>query len=320
VMLEELDSPDLKKKVVEFLAWAYWAGLHSFDLAKTAGEVEEGTLRFIEEAKLEEKARLGDAKALKRLEAEKNVLAILSHVKAACEKRNLKELLEFIFSKKKEVEQLRDEIIRKTNCRYLGGEDLFEHFFTFHEYALYGINGSLRKKLGQQKLGFFLTYHRVWDSFMQTLFAENPEVLAEVEGDLGKAKSMVELYKEGLDVLCSLPSKCRCAVIYLWGFDDAMDLSSKSTVLEIEDWLNALKNGWLDHRLWLFRENTIKRVESVYRAVKRGNIPPKVSIDPPSSWTIRDIYLYHPRGRDPDFWVEILKELRKRRNAVLQKS
>lgn len=76
--------------------------------------------------------------------------------------------------------------------------------------------------------------------------------------------------------------------------------------------LKALKDGNLSHRIWLFEEETIKDVERAFRAVKRGRKPKPWKIDK-GFWTLRDLYELHPRGKNPEFWREILTALRTRR-------
>jgi hypothetical protein len=90
-------------------------------------------------------------------------------------------------------------------------------------------------------------------------------------------------------------------------------LSDKSFLPDFEEWLQALKNGYLDHHSHLFSSDIEQRLLKAYRNVTRGKPPPDERIDI-ATWTLHDLYRNHPRGKDPDLYKEILETIKQRRD------
>jgi|GEM_PF-6252734 len=300
-MYDWLDN-DSKIKVARFLAWAYWAG---FQNHRARDNLEERMFRL--KSTLEGQRIL----ALRSKEAGEKALRILGYIKEAYSKQNLKELLEYLFSKKKEVEMLMHEILEKEgDTTSICNSDFFNRLFAFHNIILSGLCCAFpgEEWAGEEVLWL---YSKVWSRFAMLVFRDTPDVLAEVSGDLDMAIRMVRENADALDILIELPKKCRCILVYLWGYDDILRLADKSVVLRIDEWINELKRGQLDHRINGGIE--CSKVEKICRSLIHGRPPPKEKIDSSEVWTAYDLYMHHPRGKDPNFWIqEILETIRKR--------
>jgi len=300
-MYRWLDS-DSKIKIARFLAWAYWAGLQNH---RVRDDLEESMFRL--KSTIEGQRLL----ALRSKEAGEKALKILGYIKEAYSKPNLKELLEYLFSKKKEVEMFMHEIFEKEGDTSICNSDFFNRLFAFHDIILSGLCCAFPGKqwAGEEVLWL---YNKVWSRFAMLVFIDTPDVLAEVSGDLDRAIRTVRENADALDILIALPKKCRCILVYLFGYDDILRLADKSVVLRIDEWINELKRGQLDHRTYIFYEGRTL-VEKICRALIRGRPPPKEKIDSSEMWTAYDLYMHHPRGKDPNFWIqEILETMRKR--------
>jgi len=86
-------------------------------------------------------------------------------------------------------------------------------------------------------------------------------------------------------------------------------------VWRFEKWFEALKEGSLDHRKYLFSEENIKKLRLMIEDVRTGAIKKDIlnaKIDKWEPWSLKDIYLNHPRGKDPQLYSEIKAELEKR--------
>jgi hypothetical protein len=84
---------------------------------------------------------------------------------------------------------------------------------------------------------------------------------------------MVRYYKDWLRVFSELPYQSRTVIVYLWGYPEVMMLSDKSVLPSFEERLQALKDGYLDHRPYLFEDEVEKTLLKALRNVKRGKPP-----------------------------------------------
>jgi hypothetical protein len=110
-------------------------------------------------------------------------------------------------------------------------------------------------------------------------------------------------------------------------------ISEAEKMNEFETWLATLREGRLDHRLWVFTkgkqllETLIARLERLdpealgapiefleaRYPVLAELLDNQVDID--ERWTLRDLMAYYPRGRDIAFYRELLAEIEKRLEA-----
>lgn len=103
--------------------------------------------------------------------------------------------------------------------------------------------------------------------------------------------------------------------------------------VEFEGWLAALRDGRLDHRLWIFTkgkqllETLIARLERLDPEALGAPVDfleeryPGIGelldyqIDIDEIWSLRDLLEYYPRGRDIAFYRELLGEIERRLEA-----
>lgn len=132
---------------------------------------------------------------------------------------------------------------------------------------------------------------------------------------------LYETLKKGL--LDELRKLRLMLVIYL---DEAMFSKSLSLQHMFEKWLKALKYGALDDREHIFGDDRISLLEDFARLLEKKltsglsleeekkleeMMYEKIDWDEP--WTLGDLYKYHPRGRTPQFYAEILDEILSRK-------
>ena len=325
--------PGQKQEEAEkMLFWAYWAGVQSkitlkepFCWLEVVNDAEDFAKKRREEAEREWNESKQE-EALRRMKAEDALLKIIGIVKELIQKPNLDEFLGYLFEKKREVEKLKSEIVEAThNPSIGGGEDLFDEFLNFHELILRGLSEAnllpLGRKIGDERYGlrYLDAYGDVWNAFFHLLLADywvirrSQRPLSDIKGEAAEAVAVVKYYKSGLSTLRELPYHSRTLIVYLWGYPEVMMLSDKSILPDFEEWLQALEAGYLDHRSHLFTEDVERRLSRAIRNVKQGKPPPREMIDF-VMWTLDDLYRSHPRGKDPDFYREILEAIKERRD------
>jgi len=112
-------------------------------------------------------------------------------------------------------------------------------------------------------------------------------------------------------------TKIKFAYITAFGFSEMRELRMLDAIEEFEDWFKDLRRGNCDHRTWIFDqgkralENVIYRMEHE-KTKNRPITDENFLIDPFESWSLYELYRYHPRGRDVEFYRELLTEIEKR--------
>jgi hypothetical protein len=108
-----------------------------------------------------------------------------------------------------------------------------------------------------------------------------------------------------LSSFMALPFRSKMFVIYVWGYPEVFDVSEREILPKFELWFSALKDGRLDHLSWIFEKNSVATIINTLKEVKKGREPADgiIDIEP---WTIRSLYLSHPRGKDESFWKDLL--------------
>jgi hypothetical protein len=111
-------------------------------------------------------------------------------------------------------------------------------------------------------------------------------------------------------------------------------LAGRIAASEFESWLKALKAGALDHRPWIFGRPPdappeLKSGREVLLALIRHPewLQPQDGLDPrreeifnsridlQEPWTLGDLVAFHPRGKEIEFYKDILREIEKRLEA-----
>ena len=104
----------------------------------------------------------------------------------------------------------------------------------------------------------------------------------------------------GFVIFCNIPQLSEFYRFYL------MDIFNA--------WHRALREGYLSHRSYLRKKMLL--IQKIVKTLKQTNgiAMPKECIDEKrldhkEPWTIMDVYRYHPRGRQPEFWEELLNDI-----------
>jgi hypothetical protein len=111
-------------------------------------------------------------------------------------------------------------------------------------------------------------------------------------------------------------------------------LGGRIAASEFESWLKALKAGALDYRLWIFGRSPdappgLKSGREILKTLikqpewlqSQDGLDPrreelfKEKLDLQETWTLGDLVTYHPRGKDIEFYKEVLQEIEKRLEA-----
>jgi DNA-binding HxlR family transcriptional regulator len=325
VMLNDflgLLSTEEKRNITELVRWAYWAGcrkeieqMFNTTLLDRINENRNFALECIEKFK----------QNAERVKTEKNLLTILEITEELIKKDNLADFLSYLSEKQGEHRRLLGEIL----CHHgplSAGERIFSHFLDFGEKIISGLSyaGLLHDNLPLNNIPinerFILSSTRVWDEFFGDILygfvpiheeIKKDSELNKIGGTYDDAIDVVSKMKGSLQPLLELPSKRQMVFVYLWGFPETFLLSHKSVIRSFDDWQIALRDGQLDHRVWLFTEKMFARVAKAYNAIKRGRTPLDVRIDK-EQWSLQDLYLLHPFGKDVNFWEQLITDLKNR--------
>ncbi|MCC6019286.1 MAG: hypothetical protein LM601_09665 [Candidatus Verstraetearchaeota archaeon] len=305
--------PKRQEKAGKLLLWAYWAGVQAEFSSPLLIEALNRNEEFSEKNR-EKSAKLyeetGNEEFLKRMQAEENVLKIVGIVRELMGKANLKEFLGFLLEKEDEVRRLSMKFEELMEGSLGSCETLFNSFLNFHGMILQGLKRA--EMLKENETIFFENYGEVWNAFFRFILKEKTEWTLSVKGNLENALKMLSAFKDGLNILLKLPEISKIMIVYLWGFSEIELLGKKSFLPIFEKWLKALKNGFLDHRNYLFSSEVERRLLKARDYVAKGKAPLNEKIDYAEPWTLRDLYEHHPRGRDPAFYEEILEAIKDR--------
>jgi hypothetical protein len=171
-------------------------------------------------------------------------------------------------------------------------------------------NDSLRKEPTSR---FLSSFPSVWNHFIGVILQDflTREELQNINGEPNEILGSIKERRAYLEILKDIPARSKMQITYLWGFSEVFNVSDKEFLVQFERWKKALEEGNLDHRSFLFNEG-LKRLERAYNAVRRGKRPPDLRVCY-ESWTLLDLHKYHPRGKDPQFYEELLTQVRKRK-------
>jgi hypothetical protein len=319
-MLESYTDLEVEERtgIAKLLAHAYWFGtqelIKNYDiepLDKALLRSRSFALKCIENAKRRED--------FARIEAENIIIQILDITGNILSAKNLKELI-FLFQKRSlEIKNLQNQMLSLTGQYMAAGEKIFDTFQEFHACTLSGLEAAdlipkgVKKSDIPYKYRYLMNYADVWDDIISSIISEfnSQEDLESIKGDLGQTLDNIKKYKKHLFPFIDLPFRSRMFVFYVWGYPEVFEVSDKDFLPFFDEWLSALKKGYLDHRSWIFSGESITALINSFKEVKKGRIPADgiIDIEP---WTIRDLYYFHPRGKDVSFWRELLVELNSR--------
>ena len=309
--------------ITNLMLWAYWIGVQSlkhpqkiFDAEMPA--IENNLKKCLEFSTgvLKKAKQKGDNQ---RVRTEEAIIRILNITLELSKKNNLYDFLSYANEKEGEVKKAENIILAIEDHFMAAGERIFHNTVrTKSDMVMQGL-ALIEKKVGKAVALKSLFRERlprdeaVWNHFINFLIEICPyESLKEIRGSYKEAITNVKNYLSYLNDLISLIRKRQIIVIYLWNIAVEKEAEKYLKLPRFEEWYKALKDGDLSHRIWLFEDETIKDVESAYRAVKRGKEPKPWKIDK-EFWTLRDIYELHPQGKNPEFWYNLVTTLKARK-------
>jgi hypothetical protein len=306
---------EIQEAIRKLLLWSYWGGVQakisSKEWRESIEKAKEFTVKNVEELQAKyEATHVEDFN--QRLKVEKAILRILNLVEELMQKPNLLEFLDFLYYYEDEVKRLQREIYDLTGREFIGGgELLFEEFFDFHRFIIEGLaKAKILLRFDEAYNIYLVNYSKVWNEFFKYILSISRD-LPSIKGDLKTALEATYYYKSGFTELTNLTVNCRLIMCHLWGIPDIIKLSNKNVLLCFERWLQALKNGELNYRKYLFSREVESKLSNACEKLKKGKALSDEKIDYAEPWTLRDLYELHPRGRDPEFYNEILEALRK---------
>lgn len=255
-----------------------------------------------------------------RVRTEGAIVQILNITLELLEKSNLSDFLDYAKGKWTEVKKAENTILAMEGQFMSAGERIFHRLIERKsDIALQGLALVEKdtKKIEAAKSLFqepeLPMDEIVWNHFMDFLIdLSSEDFLKKVKGDYEEAIENTRGYLTYSNHLIDLIRQRQIIAIYLWNIPVKKEAEKYLKIPQFEEWFKALRDGDLSHRIWLFEEETIKDVESAFRAVKRGRKPKSWKIDK-EFWTLRDLYELHPRGKNPEFWREMLTALRNRK-------
>lgn len=304
---------DYNNEVVEgisnLLAYAYWIGVQdciaSFGHRPIQKVIEE--LKNFSKQILEKAEKMGETNS-RRVRVEKLLIQILVLTEELISKNNLKDFFDFLFKKTLVIKQLQTEMLNTYRLPG-GGEYIWDLFINYHEMVIRGLE---RAKINVEN-GYLLGCSDIWNKFIKYFLYPPKDEWGNIKGSVEENITKLEEYAdEYLKYLVTLPEKSKMIITYVWGYPEILETSKKAFLPRFEEWYLALKKGFLDHRGWLFSEEARSIIINTAKKVKRGIPPDPIKIDPPESWTLKDLYDFHPRGKDPAFWEDFLHEIEKR--------
>jgi hypothetical protein len=218
-----------------------------------------------------------------------------------------------------EIKKLQNEMLSYTGQYMAAGEKIFDRFLDFHSCVMVGLEsaGFIPEQLRIQdlspKLRYFYNYDDVWNDVIPSVISEfnTEDFLQTVQSDLDETLVKIDKNEKYFFALLDLPSRSKLFIFYIWGYDQIFEVSNRDFLPKFDQWFTALKEGNLDHRSWIFDEKQVIPLINAYKEVSKGKQPQNGIIDL-ESWTISDLYTYHPQGKDSAFWKELLTEINKR--------
>lgn len=228
----------------------------------------------------------------KRIEKFQNLIDFSKFLLELIEEENLGNYLKKLFShpQLKEIEVEEEQLLRHFN-KLINFQDFIGKYFE----NVYFENGN-----------------EVWNIFWKNVFLKYEKELEDINYE--NLDEILKTKNQYLQKINELLEKSKCIVVYLWGIN-LEPFIQKSVIPLFESWLNALKEGYLDHRIWIYKEG-IKNVEAAIKYINENKFPPSLPVDKIEPWNIQTIYLEYPKAKTISFWKDLLKTLKERKKAL----
>jgi len=319
-------SNEEREQLVEFILWAYWASLQKRIENYAFGMTLEGIIndlkKFIIDIIKDIKGKLDHPEFKKRLLVEESVYKILEITEKLIKKQNLCDFINYATQKLDEYWNYR-KIITRITCQTHThtGEAIFEELVEKLSRGIFILLDEVGFNL-KQIPEHIISSEYIWDIFFREVIYNGisyglyeDEICSKIKGNYKTALRKLKENGDGFNILVKLIRKRKIMGIYLWNFSAVDFEARKSFILRnFEEWVKALKEGRLDHRIWLFDDRVLNELYRTYKRIKRGTPPRDISIDY-EPWTLKDIYELHPMGKDIEFWdklIDLIKERKKK--------
>jgi len=314
--LQGLD-PKTAHGITELVVWAYWTGVR--EMIENLGGPGFDLLSVIAKNKAFLSGIIKEALAKNdqvRVNTETAILQIANSTEELANKHDLAEFVSFYTLQRSRVKELQKRVLDGYGEFTNAGEEVFDKLT---EDVGMGILIGFESAGQMEKLKDLIPLHiqsssRVWTEFGRNLLNLQGwrGELSNVKGNLSESRKRIHELSTHLPALANLLKKRRVAALYLWGFPQIDAGAEKDyNFSRFEDWMEALQKGRIDHRSWLFKEETFKDLHQAYNAVKEGQCPLPAQIDK-EPWTLADLWKYHPDGKKPEFWEGLMDAIRAR--------
>jgi hypothetical protein len=305
-----------RRGIAGLLGHAYWYGVQSLinnfglgPLRDVLSRNKDFAFQCIEKAEKEWKDP-------KRVKAEKTIIQILDIVGEILLKNNLCELFLFYGKQNLEIKKLQGQLLALNGESMAAGERIYDSFQDFHSCVLVGLEAagfiprSIKKEYLPKQYRYLINYSDVWDQIISSIIFQfsTKQDLQKINGNLSQTLENIKNSEKYLYPFMDLPFRSKMFVVYAWGYPEVFDVSNRDFLPLFAEWFSALKEGHLDHRSWIFNKNSVETVINTLKEVKKGRVPPDGKIDI-ESWSVSDLYNFHPRGKDESFWRELLVEI-----------
>lgn len=224
------------------------------------------------------------------------------------------------------------------------GEERLEQLMRQYEESFQG--GETEEKRGQIAIR-----HLLYNFWMSNILGDLAKLALSEDNELAKCE-VKELLDEAPELAALLMERlldklARLRLTMIIQLNDEMFARPLSLQYRFERWINALKCGALDHRKDIFgedkegeeekRKETEGRERSALSLLKEfkqylikdliGELPlderrafeelmnEKIDLEEP--WTLGDLYKYHPRGKTPQLYEEIMEGILLRKERKL---
>ncbi len=317
-------EPEERQGITRLLEWAYWCGTREYserflpriDPRPLKSRLQE-LKRFI--VKEVEAARTNGDKNKER--GEHAILQILELTEKLVGKQTLADFLTEASANKYRIEELQTAVLDAFDTYTSAGEQIFDDLVNdVYAMIMSGLQAAgLWDSISDSLPGHMLAAHDVWISFVSSIIWEDLEDgadLKNVRGNRITSRQKVRLHARHIDTLVRLMRARQVAALYLWGFPEVDVAAEKDYKLgDFDDWLKALENGQLDHRVWLFEERTFRLLRVALKAVREGGSPPPLRIDK-EPWNLADLYKGYHRGCEVEFWEKLRDTLWERKSPA----
>lgn len=311
-------DPGKQRGIAELIAWSYWCGIR-YEMEGSPGVFRQKPLLpqlqdlkgfltgTIEQA--EKEGRIHDARA------DRAAYRVLELTEDLARKVNLQDFLSQAFESRYDVLKHQSLILKELGNYTMTGELIFDGMVkdVSKKFQL-GLELAKVKTLSEGLPLHMQAADGVLNSFLGSILYQE-HGFGELKGISGSLKKSIQEVRQRAsyaDDLVKLLKSRHVGALYVWGFPEVDSASKTRDQMNLfPSWLVALEEGRLDHRIWLFEARTFRVLREALKAVRSGQRPLPLRIDK-EQWTLADVYDHYYRGREVEFWVNLINSIRDR--------